>query len=318
MGFGNLIDRMCVRWGARLLRARGKFDTYFARWRWYFTELERLGLHVMPVHYYTPIPDTRALSDSLWEQTSELVGLRIGTSTALAVLNEIKAFRSEYSAFPLDANGDPGQYHYRNEAYGPGDAETLYGMVRRLKPTRVIEIGSGNSTLVISSALERNRAEGHRHEFTAIEPYPLPMLRGRIPGLTRLIEKPLQQVPMSEFAALGENDILFIDSTHVARIGSDVCYEFLEIVPRLARGVYVHVHDVFLPREYPKNWIVEHRFFWNEQYVLQAFLAFNDSFEVVWPGYMMHLKHPAELAEAYPAYRAEPTPFSGFWMKRVK
>jgi len=318
MGIGDKIDSLLVRCAGRMLRARGMFSSYFGRWRWHFTKLENMGLHVLPVHCYTPIPDSRTLPPSLWEKPSELVGLKLDTAKALTVLAEIGAFRDEYAAFPVNSSSDPTQYYYANGAYGPGDAEVLYGMIRRLKPNRIIEIGSGNTTLIISSAILKNRAEGYLCDFTAIEPYPKTMLRGKIAGLTQLVEKPLQEVPLEAFAQLGENDILFIDSTHIARIGSDVCYELLEIVPRLAKGVYVHVHDIYLPAQYPKRFIVEARFFWNEQYLLHAFLAFNDSFEVVWPGQLMHLRHSDELAEAFPAYAQERPAHGNFWMKRVK
>ena len=114
------------------------------------------------------------------------------------------------------------------------------------------------------------------------------------------------------------HDILFIDSSHVLRIGGDVQYEYLEILPRLARGVIVHSHDIFLPAEYPRHWVLEEHKFWTEQYLLQAFLAFNDSFEVLWAGSYMHLKHPEKLEEAFSSYKRERTLPGSFWMRKVK
>jgi hypothetical protein len=115
--------------------------------------------------------------------------------------------------------------------------------------------------------------------------------------------------------ALGENDILFIDSTHVLRIGSDVQYEFLEVLPRLRPGVYVHIHDIFMPAEYPEAWVRREHRFWTEQYLLQAFLCYNGAFEVIWAGSYMHLKHPDELAAAFASYGPGRHPGS-FWIRR--
>lgn len=134
----------------------------------------------------------------------------------------------------------------------------------------------------------------------------------------RLIRAEVQSVPLSEFEALGENDILFIESSHVLRIGSDVQYEFLEILPRLRPGVLVHVHDVFLPVEYLRRWVMEERRFWNEQYLLQAFLAFNSAFQVVWGGAYMSLRNPDALRSAFPRHDLRNTSPGSFWIRRVR
>jgi hypothetical protein len=151
----------------------------------------------------------------------------------------------------------------------------------------------------------------------AIEPYPNAVLSAGVPGV-QLRAVPLEAVPLQDFAALGENDILFIDSTHVLRIGGDVQYEILELLPRLRPGVNVHVHDIFLPAEYPRRWVMEHRRFWTEQYVLQAFLAFNDAFRITWGSGFMHLRHPDLLAEAFPSYRRPEIGPGSLWMRRVR
>jgi len=113
-------------------------------------------------------------------------------------------------------------------------------------------------------------------------------------------------------------DILFIDSSHVLKVGGDVQYEYLEILPRLKRGVVVHVHDIFLPGEYPNEWVREEHVFWNEQYLLQAFLSFNDSFEVLWAGSFMHRKHPEKLAECFPGYHPASCHPGSFWMRKTR
>ena len=117
---------------------------------------------------------------------------------------------------------------------------------------------------------------------------------------------------------LEAGDVLFIDSSHMLRIGSDVQFEYLEILPRLKPGVIVHIHDIFLPAEYPRNWVHDKHIFWNEQYLLQAFLAFNASFEVLWGGSWMHLNHPAELESAFQSYKRENQWPGSFWIRRVQ
>ena len=123
-------------------------------------------------------------------------------------------------------------------------------------------------------------------------------------------------MPLERFCALEANDIVFIDSSHVVKIGSDVVYEFLELLPRLKAGVMVHFHDIFLPAEYPKSWVLEDRRFWNEQYLLQAFLAFNSAFEVMMAGSFLHLSHSEKLKAAFASYDPANVWPGSFWMRR--
>ncbi|MBA7660162.1 hypothetical protein ES703_68161 [subsurface metagenome] len=128
----------------------------------------------------------------------------------------------------------------------------------------------------------------------------------------------VEDVSLEEFSKLKENDILFIDSSHNISIGNDVYYEYLEILPRLKKGVLIHVHDIFLPYEYPKKWIFEYLLFWSEQYLLQAFLSFNNNFEILWGGYYMHKKHPDLLKNNFGSYNEEKNNPGSFWFKRTK
>jgi hypothetical protein len=138
-----------------------------------------------------------------------------------------------------------------------------------------------------------------------------------VPGLARIVREPLQDVDLAVFERLERNDILFIDSTHVLKTGSDVQLEYLEILPRLASGVIVHIHDIFLPAEYPKAWLTDEHIFWNEQYLLQAFLAFNKGFEVLWAGSFMHLNHSDKLRDSFPGYAPERSWPGSFWLRRI-
>ncbi len=293
-------------------------------WKRAFRLGEKKGLHITPVHYYQPIPDTKNLPDSLWDKESALAGINMRTVAQRRLLARFtKKYRQEYEAFPREP-AENNQFYLHNKSYESVDAESYYCLIRDVKPKRIIEIGSGFSTLLANEALAVNAKEGSRGKVTAIEPYPLfDWLKGGLPHLSKVIEKKVEEVPLSEFAKLQAGDMLFIDSTHVVKTGSDVVYEFLEVLPRLPKGVYVHVHDIFFPREVSRHWVKEERRFWNEQYLLQAFLSFNASFEVVWAGHYLHVKHPAELAQAFSSYRDQQAnetdrwPLS-FWMRKVK
>ena len=257
--------------------------------------------------YYWPIPDRRSLDDALWSRRSELPGVDMNDAGQARLLER---FRATYS----------NEYETIDRAFGEVDAQVLYCMLRRYKPARMIEVGSGASTRLSAAALLKNASEAPARaacDFTAIDPHPSGDVRAGFAGLTRLLERRVQDVPPETFMELAENDVLFIDSSHVLAIGSDVQYEFLEIIPRLKPGVLVHVHDVFLPAEYPKRWVVDGRF-WDEQYLLQAFLAFNDRFEVLWAGHWMHLNHPEQLRAAFSTYDPARAAPGSFWMRRVK
>jgi hypothetical protein len=283
-----------------------------------FPLAQRLGFHLSLNHFYEPIPDTARLSDDVWRERTEPEGVDLREKEQVLLLEAFKtSFRLEYDAFPRFATGIADGYYVYNKSFESVDGEVLYCMIRSLRPKKIIEIGAGYSTLLSARAILKNEQEdGHRCELIAIDPFPSEILRRGFPGLTRVIAKEVQQVPLEEFTALGENDVLFIDSSHVAKIGSDVQYELLEILPRIGAGVAVHLHDIFLPSEYPQDWVLsEHKFF-NEQYLLQAFMSFNREFEVLWAGSFMHLKHPELLEAAFASYRRETTWPGSFWLRR--
>ena len=278
------------------------------------------GVHILPVAFDRPVPDTRTLDDSIWERRSSLPGIDLREDEQLALLRRFEAaYRDEYRRFPLEPTSEPHRYHVDNGGFESVDGEILHCMVRDLKPDRIYEIASGNSTLVSAAAALMNEAEGHPPcRLVAYEPYPSDTLRAGVPGLSALEPVKAQEIPLERFAELGDRDILFIDSSHMLKLDSDVQYLYLEVLPRLRPGVVVHAHDIFLPAEYPRAWVMENHWFWNEQYLLQAFLAFNDAFEVLWAGSFMHLRHPAELADAFPSYDPRTRWPGSFWLRKVK
>lgn len=232
-----------------------------------------------PGHFYSPIPsivEVERQADRLFGAPPRtLPGIELHEAKQLELLERLQAF---YDEQPFSEEKGERRYCFENPAYSYSDALFLYGMIRHAKPQRIIEVGSGYSSSVM---LDTNELffDG-KIQCTCVEPYPQ-LLRSLIRPSDRieLLESALQDVAIDRFAALESGDILFIDSTHVAKIGSDVHFIFTEILPALARGVYVHFHDVFYPFEYPKTWVYEGRA-WNEAYILRAFLTFNEAFEI--------------------------------------
>ncbi len=278
---------------------------------------QRLGLHITPKHFYEPVPDTTTLKDEIWRKDSEMVGVDIREQDQINLLSDLRRnFKEEYESLPRMATPVPYQYYIDNDSFKSVDGEVLYCMIRHFKPKRIIEIGSGYSTYLSAQGLLKNKKGGTNAELIAIEPYPSDTLKAGFPGLSRLIIDKVQNVSLSEFNKLEKNDILLIDSSHVLKIGSDVQYEYLEILPRLKKGVIVHVHDIFSPSEYPREWVLGDYRFWNEQYLLCAFLSFNSAFEVLWAGSYMHLKHPELLERAFNSYKPETASPASFWMRR--
>jgi hypothetical protein len=225
----------------------------------------------------------------------------------------MRDYRNEFEEI---LGGGINGFNISNGSFETVDAEVYYGMIRILKPKNIIEVGSGNSTKLAIAAVSKNQMEDdeYRCKITCIEPYPSDVL-SKITNI-ELIKKRLEDLDFALFDVLGENDILFIDSTHSLKIGNDVYFEYLEIIPRLCPGVYIHVHDIFIPNQYCKKWIYAFNYFWTEQYLLQAFLIFNSDYEVVLPCNYLHTTRPATLKEIFPSYPMDDDGPGSFWMHR--
>jgi predicted O-methyltransferase YrrM len=280
---------------------------------------EGLGLHITRNQFESPIPDTRSLKPELWSKRSSLAGIDLREEKEIELLEIFgRTYKEEYDRFPLEGTPVPHQYYVNNGTFESVDGEILYCMIRRFKPKKVYEVGGGYSTLLSAQALLKNaEAGGPSGELVTFEPSPTKVLRNGFRGLSQLVISKVEDIPLEEFRRLEENDILFLDSSHVLRIGGDVQYEFLEILPALHPGVIVHVHDIFLPAHYPRSLILRDRRFLNEQYLLQAFLAFNNAFEVLWAASFMHLNHPDKLESAFSSYQRDTRWPGSFWMKRA-
>lgn len=267
---------------------------------------QALGLHVTANHFYEPVPDTRAFPESLWARRDSVPGLDLHLEEQRALTARAAAYRDEFDRLE--------SYPISNPSISPADAAFYYGLVRSRKPATILEIGAGFSTELALAALKANQREGKSGTLTSVEPYPLPFVHELD---VRLIEQPLQDVALSEFTNLKAGDVLFIDSSHVVAAGSDVVREFLQIVPQLAKGVLVHVHDIFIPNEYPRDWLVAKKRFWTEQYLLQAFLAFNTDFRVRWAGNYLQRKAPSEVAALTSHHDQAQHVLGSFWFERV-
>jgi hypothetical protein len=275
----------------------------------WFDVWQRHNLHITQVHFYSPVPDTRSLSPDLWRKPSELVGIDMNDAVQMEFVRDIfPRFREEYEALPTKPSTD--RFSLGNGAFSGTDALVSYCMVRHFQPRTIIEVGSGHSTLLTAQAALLN-GETALH---CIEPYPPEFLSRTLPGMTELLEVGVQDVPLEYFDQLGSGDILFIDSTHVVKIGSDVNHLIFEVLPRLKPGVVIHFHDIFLPKEMPWRWVASDKLFWTEQYLLRAFLAFNSEFEVLFGNTYMADNHPDDFKRTFPT-----SPWWGggsFWIRR--
>lgn len=273
------------------------------------------AVFVPPGHYYSPIPSAADIETLARRprQADDVPGVDLREAEQLALLDVLAGL---YPEMPFTDQGSQGlRYRFDNPSYSYADGIFLYAMLRYLNPRRLIEVGSGYTSAL---TLDTNQHFlGNRMECTFIEPYPdllLSLLRADDRERVRLVSSRLQDVDLAIFETLGPGDVLFVDSTHVAKVGSDVNCLFFEVLPRLAVGTFVHVHDVFASFEYPIEWLREGRA-WNEQYLLRAFLQFNDRFRVRLFGNHMVLRHHNWFQARMPLCLNNPG--GAFWMEKT-
>ena len=281
--------------------------------KWIF---KKVGVFPITNHYYEPLFDDRNLKLP-FDRDRYLPGIRWNDQEQLNLLSKFQ-FQNELAAIPYKKAGTDFSFYYENPSIRAGDAEYLYCMVRHFMPSRIIEIGSGYSTLMVQKAISDTRRlnPGYKVEHICIEPYEMPWLEKT--GV-RVIRQLVENVQPDLFKSLGENDILFIDSSHMVRPQGDVLFEFLELLPSLQKGVIIHVHDIYSPRDYPKNLLVDNVMFWNEQYILEAFLSCNQEFEII--GALNYLKshYAKEMYAKLPVLEKMKDQVPGsFWMRKVK
>lgn len=262
--------------------------------------LLKVGVFPIRDHYYEPMFDPRHLRHQL-DHVRSLPGIDLDVAGQLALLERFD-YAAELDRLPRSPAAGTG-FYYDNPNFPPGDSEYLYSIVRLFRPARIVEVGSGFSTLMMLEAIAATHAGDakYRCNVRCIEPYEMDWLE-RLPGVT-VVRQRIEDVDAEIVRELRANDILFIDSSHVIRPQGDVVREYLELLPLLAPGVLVHIHDIFTPRDYPKGWVVDEVRLWNEQYLLEAFLTCNTRFRVLGALNFLARDHPGRLTEKFPVLR---------------
>lgn len=272
---------------------------------------------IPPGHYYSPIPDIEEIAArphvTLEEHAGVLPGVDLNVNAQLELLDQFSPYHDELS-FPATPS-ETSRYYYDNDWYGYGDAIVLYSMLRHYRPSRIVEIGSGFSSaamLDVNDSWLRNETT-----FTFVDPSPerlLSLLTSRDREKCTILAEHIQTAPLGLFSDLATNDILFIDSSHVVKSGSDVAYLLFNVLPSLNAGVLVHIHDIFWPFEYPREWLLQGRA-WNEAYFLRAFLQFDSTFEIVYHYDFIRKRHEEVLREKLPL--CIEAPGSSIWLRRT-
>jgi hypothetical protein len=239
--------------------------------------LQKVGVLPIRDHYYEPLINISLLSKPL-SSDRNLPGLNFNISEQRSFLDNFR-YENELKDIPFSRTGNPTAFYFDNIYFTGVDAGWYYSLIRSFAPKNIIEIGSGYSTLLALHASSRNVQEGKSEaKILSIEPYENPWLEKTAASTLR---KKIEETDLSVFESLKANDILFIDSSHVIRPQGDVLFEYFEILPRLTSGVFVHIHDIFTPKDYPEDWVVNDLRLWNEQYLVEAFLTMNSEFRII-------------------------------------
>lgn len=289
---------------------------YFG-WIWKNFPILRNYLLWYPGHYYSPVPslkDLKRYQEKIFSKKDEIYAIDLNESNQIELLNK---FKSYYSEIPFEEHKKKNlRYYFDNPFYSFGDGIFLYCMMRHVKPKKIIEIGSGFSS---ANMLDTNELFFNGEiSIKFVEPYPnrlKSLLKKDDLNKVTLFESKLQDVDLSIFKELQENDILFIDSSHVTKTFSDVNIIIFNILPTLNKGVYIHFHDIFFPFEYPKSWVLGGYAF-NEAYILRAFLEFNEAFSIVLFNSLIGYKYKSILEKDFPLCRKNCG--GGIWLRKLK
>jgi hypothetical protein len=262
----------------------------------------RAGVVVLPNHYYSAVPDLNLLRETkhIWARKSELVGVESDLAGQVDRLEEI------CSPSEIEYRGNRTYKQATEAECGPGfgyiEAQALHAVIRHFRPDLIIEVGSGVSTSCALAAVALNEKEGSpRCRITCVEPYPRQWLKD---APVQLLQRPVQSLDIKEFDSLGPGSLLFIDSSHTVKTGSDTNYLILEVLPRLRPGVIVHFHDIYLPYDYQRD-ALDSFWQWQETALLHAFLIGNRSVRVLFSLGQLHYERPDALARTFPEYRAQ-------------
>ena len=253
-------------------------------------------------HFYSPIcdpEDLRRREEDIWAATDTMMAVEFDVPAQLRLLDSLRPHAADID-YPYEPPDDPAAYYYGNDQYPVLDADFLHALLRASRPARVVEIGSGFSSLVIAD-VNRRYFEG-AIDVTCVEPYPRQFLVDGVEGIGRLVAEKVENLVPEFFEEMEAGDILFIDSSHVAKTGSDVNHLFFNVLPGLKPGTLVHIHDIFLPDDYPKVWAIDENRSWNEQYLVRAFLQYNTEWSVLWAAHFMGTRYLREVQSVFPRY----------------
>jgi hypothetical protein len=278
---------------------------------------EAAGFHVLPRRPDSPVMHIEEIDFAALAKPRALPGIDLRVDSALELLKKLKPFAAELDVIPYESSSNA-PFWFTPEflvSFPDYDTAVLYSMLRHLKPKRYVEVGCGYSSIVSSYALQRNQKDGAACDAVYADPEPrLPMDKVLTGG--RLILKPVQKVPLEEFKALQAGDVLFIDTSHVLKIQSDVEQEIVRILPSLAPGVWIHFHDVFTPYDYPEEWIRQQVRLWaNEQYALECLLSGGNRYQVEIPLHYLVRDFKGPIKEFYPRGR---TRGQSIWLRKIQ
>jgi predicted O-methyltransferase YrrM len=269
---------------------------------------QRFGVFPIRNHYYEP----KFVYDTNFDAgRPRVLPILLHVEQQLLQLSAIER-STELAQLPVDKKEDE-KFYVHNPNFGAGDTDLYYLLIRDRKPKRIVEVGSGYSTKLSLLALEQNRAEGAECMLTCIEPFEMPFLDA-VAGIEVIREK-VESLPISIFKSLEANDILFIDSSHIIRPGDDLLFLYFQILPILQKGVLIQIHDIFTPRHYPQEWLSKKMRFWNEQYLLEAFLYNNADFKIMFTANHL-VKTDFEAAKKVLIHLKADSEPSSFWMER--
>jgi hypothetical protein len=252
----------------------------------FFKVAESFGLHILPVHFYSPIPSSEQIRKYAPKEY-DTSAIQLDFASQIDLLTALHPYFAEL--WPIAP--EHLQELIKYAAFTPFDLILYYSVVRAVKPRTIIEIGGGSSSIIARHALTQNQ---NNAKLIVIEPYPSESLtKGNIADT--LIQYPVQQIDCGFFKQLQAGDILFVDSTHVGALGSDVYYILFNILPSLAPGVIIHFHDIMLPNTFAPEWALDHQIYWNEQYLLHAFLMYNSEFKVIFSGNFDQVRKSSQI-----------------------
>jgi len=284
------------------------------------TLTRKLGFYRLsfpPGHYSSPIPDFQDVlnrSDEIFNSESEIQCIDLNEKKQLSLIHDLQVY---FKIFPYEPQEKTGyRYYYNNRMFQQTDGLILFSIILHFKPQRIIEIGSGFSSAIILDINEHFISK--KMQISFIEPFTdrlFSLLQKTDFDNVEIINKRIQQVPLNKYDDLTDGDILFLDTSHILKTGSDTSFWLFNILPRLKKGVIIHIHDIFYPFEYPKEWIIQQKCY-NELYFIRAFLMNNDSYEILLFNSWLSQKHNNWFEKHAPFCSG--TEGGSLWIRKIK